>query len=24
VLTLVGRWFPSKKDHDHAQPAQAD
>ena len=26
VLTLVGRWFPSKKDqdHGHAQPAQAD
>ena len=24
VLTLVGRWFPSKKDHGHAEPAHAD
>jgi multidrug efflux pump len=24
VLTLVGRWFPGKTDHGHAEPAQAD
>jgi multidrug efflux pump len=24
VLTLVGRWFPSKKDHGRAEPAHAD
>jgi hydrophobe/amphiphile efflux-1 (HAE1) family protein len=24
VLSLVGRWFPEKTDHPHAEPAQAD
>ena len=24
VLRLVGRWFPGKTDHSHAEPAQAD
>jgi multidrug efflux pump len=24
VLTLVGRWFPAKDGHVHAEPAQAD